>query len=315
MTVDVRRYGPELEPDWHSLLADSRNGLFLFDRAYMDYHADRFPDFSAIAYLEGRAAVAIPATMQAGSGEAFSHSGLTFGGFIIRRDLRGEGGLACIDSRLDAMRCWGAAELEVRLPPQFLAAYPSMEADYALWRRGFTLVRRDLSSALLLRGPMPFNKSKKQSVAKAKKAGLSVADGGSLADFHELLGTVLEERHGVAPVHSLDELELLSSRFPEKIFLRSVEHEGRMLAGIVVYSYPTAWHTQYMAVSDEGRALGALDLAIAALIDEATKSGADWLSFGTSTTDQGRHINEGLLWQKESFGARSITHDFMRGKL
>jgi hypothetical protein len=314
MTVDVRRYGPGLEPDWQSLLADSRNGLFLFDRAYMNYHSDRFPDFSAIAYLDGRAAVAIPATMQAGSGEAFSHSGLTFGGFIIRRDLRGEAAMACIDALLDAMRGWGAAELEVRLLPQFLAAYPSAEADYALWRRGFTLVRRDLSSALPLRQHLAFNTSKKQAVAKAKKAGLSVSSG-KLADFHALLGTVLEERHGVAPVHSREELELLAKRFPDEIFLRSVEREGHMLAGVVVYRYPTAWHTQYMAVSDEGRALGALDLAIAGLIDEATKSGADWLSFGTSTTDQGRHLNEGLLWQKESFGARSVVHDFMRGRL
>jgi hypothetical protein len=314
VSVEVRKYGPELEPDWQSLLAESRNGLFLFDRAYMEYHSDRFPDFSAIAYVDGRAAVAIPATMQAGSGEAFSHSGLTFGGFIIRRDLRGEAALACIDALLDAMRGWGAAELEVRLLPQFLAAYPSAEADYALWRRGFTLVRRDLSSALPLRKPMPFNTSKKQAIAKARKAGLSVTTG-ELAAFHALLGNVLEERHGVAPVHSLKELELLSSRFPDEIFLRSVAREGRMLAGIVVYRYPTAWHTQYMAVSDEGRGLGALDLIIAELIDEAAQGGADWLSFGTSTTDQGLHLNEGLLWQKESFGARSVTHDFLRGKL
>ena len=48
---------------------------------------------------------------------------------------------------------------------------------------------------------------------------------------------------------------------------------------------------------------------------EATDAGASWLSFGTSTTDNGRTLNEGLLWQKESFGARSVTHDFLRGTL
>lgn len=314
MTVEVRRYGPELAFDWQSLLADSRNGLFLFDRAYMDYHADRFPDFSAIAFWEGRAAVAIPATRKDGSGEVFSHSGLTFGGFIIRRDLRGEAVLGCIDALLDGMRGWGASELEVRLVPQVLAAYPSAEVDYALWKRGFSLLRRDLSSILPARGHLPFNTLKKRGVAKAEKAGLSVSSG-RLADFHELLGAVLEDRHGVAPVHSLEELELLASRFPEEIFLRSIERDGRMLAGVLVYRYPTAWHTQYMAVSDEGRETGALDLVVARLIEEAAERGADWLSFGTSTTDGGHRLNEGLLWQKESFGARSVTHDFMRGKL
>jgi hypothetical protein len=70
-----------------------------------------------------------------------------------------------------------------------------------------------------------------------------------------------------------------------------------------------------MAASEDGRKLGALDLVVASLIEEARKAGADWLSFGTSTTDEGRQLNRGLLWQKESFGGRSITHDFMRGRL
>ena len=51
--MEVRRYVPALADDWHAVLARSRNGLFLFERTYMDYHADRFPDCSAIAYADG----------------------------------------------------------------------------------------------------------------------------------------------------------------------------------------------------------------------------------------------------------------------
>ena len=29
---------------WNTLVAQSKNGTFLFDRRFMDYHADRFRD-------------------------------------------------------------------------------------------------------------------------------------------------------------------------------------------------------------------------------------------------------------------------------
>jgi hypothetical protein len=314
MTIEVVRYQPGLEADWNRLVAEARNGLFLFDRRYVDYHAERFPDFSAIAYCDGAPAVLLPATMADGRSHVVSHAGLTFGGFILGRQLRGDVAMDCIDAILAALKAWGGEELTVKLIPPVFCAYPSEEVGYALWRRGFALVRRDLSTAIPLADPIAFNSSKRQAVAKARKAGLMVGEG-AIDRFHALLSDVLDVRHGTEPVHSLGELRLLMKRFPDRIALRSIERDGEMLAGVLVYRYGAAWHTQYMAASEEGRKLGALDLVIASLIEEARKAGADWLSFGTSTTDQGMELNRGLLWQKESFGGRSITHDFMRGRL
>lgn len=312
--IDVVRYSPDRAAEWDALVGQARNGLFLFKRGYMDYHSDRFADMSAMAYVDGQLAAVLPASFDGETGLASSHGGLTFGGVVFRQDLRGDVALQLIDVMLGGLRAWGARELEVRLLPAFLAAYPSAEVDYALWRRGFALVRRDLSSVAPLTGRLPLNSSKKQAIAKAEKAGLAVGEG-SLAGFHALLAEVLGWRHGVIPVHSLDELELLRSRFPDEILLRTVERDGEMLAGVLAFRYPTAWHTQYMAASAEGRRLGALDLIVARLLDEAKADGAAWFSFGTSTTGQGRELNQGLLWQKESFGARSVTHDFLRGTL
>lgn len=314
MKIDIVRYTPEHRAAWDALVDDARNGLFLFRRAYMDYHADRFEDLSAIALVDGAVVAVLPASIDRASGLATSHGGLTFGGVVVKRDLRSEVAIGAVYALLDALRGWGASALEVRLLPQFLATYPSADVDYALWRRGFVLSRRDLSSALTLQGALPLNSSKKQAVAKARKSGLAVSDG-ELAGFHGLLESVLGERHGTVPVHQLEELERLSAAFPDDIMLRSVAHEGEMLAGILVFRYPTAWHTQYMAASNDGRKLGALDLIIASLIDEARDAGAKSFSFGTSTTEGGRELNLGLLWQKESFGARSVAHDFMRGTL
>jgi hypothetical protein len=314
MTLEVRRYEPALADDWHALLGRSRNGLFLFERPYMDYHSDRFADFSTIAYKDGAPAALLPASKAEDSDQVVSHAGLTFGGFVLPRETRTDAALECIDAMLDALRSWGARELIVKLVPSPFCSYPSQDVDYALWRRGFDLVRRDLSTVIPLAYPIAPNTSKRQAIAKASKAGLDVG-AGSLDHFHALLADVLGWRHGVTPVHSLEELGLLASRFPDQIMLRTAELDGETLAGALVYRYPTAWHTQYLAASPEGRKCGALDLVIAGLIDEARAAGAQWFSFGTSTLDEGRSINEGLLWQKESFGGRAVTHDFMRGKL
>ena len=313
MTIEVVRYTPAHRPAWDALIDAARNGLFQFRRDYMDYHADRFADLSAMALIKGEAVALLPASIDRATGLATSHGGLTFGGVVVKRDLRGEVAIGAVDALLDGLAKWGAKELEFRLLPHFLASYPSAEIDYALWRRGFAMTRRDLSSVLPLHDSLALNSSKKQAIAKAVKSGLIVG-GGTLDRFHALLGAVLG-RHGAVPVHRLDELERLTAAFPRNIVLRGVERDGEMLGGVLVFRYPTAWHTQYMAASDDGRRLGALDLIIASLIDEARDAGVTWLSFGTSTTDMGRQLNEGLLWQKESFGARSVTHDFMRGTL
>ena len=314
MKINVLRYTSDLESDWATVLADSKNSLFLFDRDYIAYHGERFVDFSAIAYLDGKPAALLPATIDKSEGHAQSHPGLTFGGVALRRDLRSDAAIALVNMCLDLLKAWGATTLTIRMVPPFLWSYPAAELDYALWLRGFASVRRDLSSVLPLAGHLAFNASKKQGIAKAMKSGLIIGEG-SLREFHALLSATLRERHGVAPVHSLKELMLLNSLFPKKIFLRSAAHGGVMLAGVLIYRYPTAWHTQYMAASKRGRELGALDGVIASAIDEATVAGANFFSFGVSTELNGRNINKGLLWQKESFGARSVVHDFMSGCL
>ena len=44
----IHPYTPTDRPAWDEFVRRSRNGVFLFERAYMDYHADRFEDASVI---------------------------------------------------------------------------------------------------------------------------------------------------------------------------------------------------------------------------------------------------------------------------
>ena len=46
LQLSVVRYTSDQKIVWDSFVAASRNGTFLFMRDYMDYHADRFTDYS-----------------------------------------------------------------------------------------------------------------------------------------------------------------------------------------------------------------------------------------------------------------------------
>jgi Acetyltransferase (GNAT) domain len=314
LNIVVKRYGPDFAADGGKVLLSARNGIFLFDRGFIEYHGDRFVDFSAIAYLGDEPVALLPAAIDRNTGEASSHPGLTFGGVVLRRELRGDAAIALINALLDSCKACGAKSLAVKLLPHIFYTYPSAELEYTLWRRGFTIIRRDLSSLLPLEDSLPLNSSKKGGITKAKKSGLVVGNP-PLPAFYSLLTQVLQDRHGALPVHSLAELMLLMARFPRNISVRAATKNDQMLAGTIIFHYGPVWHTQYVASSPLGRKVGALDLVIGSVIDEARALGCKYLSFGVSTEAAGSLLNEGLLWQKESFGARSIVHDFMGGEL
>jgi len=82
---DIVRYSPAHADEWNGFVATSKNGTFLFDRRYMDYHADRFADHSYLFYREGRLLAVLPA--HAKEATLCSHGGLTYGGLLMSTQL------------------------------------------------------------------------------------------------------------------------------------------------------------------------------------------------------------------------------------
>ena len=79
--VEVVRYSAGLASEWNDFVKKSKNGTFLFNRGYMDYHADRFRDCSLMIYRKGRLSAVLPANVVGDI--LYSHQGLTYGGFIL----------------------------------------------------------------------------------------------------------------------------------------------------------------------------------------------------------------------------------------
>ena len=81
-----------------------------------------------------------------------------------------------------------------------------------------------------------------------------------------------------------------------------------MLCGTIVYETKNVIHLQYMANSEKGKKYYALDLLMDYLVNEHYID-KKYLDFGISTEQEGRYLNTGLIFQKESFGGRSTIYD------
>lgn len=309
-SFEFRPYRSEDAFVWNQMVATARNGSFLFDRGYMDYHADRFVDASLIVSRRGAPFALLPANRE---GDAIiSHGGLTYGGFIFDQRMTVTSMLSMFDQTAAYLRNGGVRRWVYKPSPAFYHRAPAQEDLYALFRRDARLWRRDVISIIDMQdlAAAPRQERRRRGVRKAEKAGVTFGRSDDWAGFWRILTNRLQERHGRQPVHALDEIRLLARRFPDRIQLYAAwSPQGDMLAGVVCYDVGSAVHAQYIAASDHGRAVGAQDLLFCRLLDSLATT-RRWFSFGISNEDDGRRLNSGLAEYKESFGARTAVQDF-----
>lgn len=301
-------YTPERERCWNEFVASSPNATFLFDRGFMGYHADRFDDASLLIH-QGDHLVALLPAHRVGS-HLISHGGLTYGGLLLGK----HGGAVTVLHLMQALREHlveaGFTRLDYKTIPSIYHQRPCEEDRYALWRCGAQLVRRDLISAI---SPHPAAQKSRRRITKVKRAtpGLVIADDDAWGEYWALLAAQLQTRHGCDPTHSEAELRLLAGRFPQHITLKAARLDGVMVGGLVLFDTGTVVHAQYMAANAKAYEVSAHKLVIEAAILQAQEQ-LKWFDFGNSNEDQGRVLNEGLVFFKEGFGAASTVQDFYR---
>ncbi len=302
----IERYTAAQQKAWNGFVSVARNGHFLFDRGFMDYHADRFEDASLLIYNDETLCAVLPANR---NGEALhSHQGLTFGGFVVDGTFGAPQMLACFEALQTYMAHNSLTSLHYKPLPHIYACQPAQDDLYALFRAGAVLTRRDVTTTIDYGNRGPISKRRQRGIKKAQNNGLSFSESLDYATFWPLLSSILAARHSSVPVHSLDEIVLLASRFPQNIRLFTAKKQTQIFAGVVIFETERVVHAQYICVCEEGRLCGALDGLFSHLIDfySLTKK---YFDFGISNEQNGKILNEGLVTQKEEFGGSSVVHD------
>ncbi|SDO53522.1 Acetyltransferase (GNAT) domain-containing protein [Methylobacterium phyllostachyos] len=307
--IEVIPYTHDRAIEWNTFNISARNGHFLFDRAFMEYHADRYVDSSLLVFSDNELVALLPGN-RVGS-DVVSHGGLTFGGLVLSERATAPRVIAILQEIMTYWRRCGVSGLTYKAVPHIYHRRPTEEDLYALTRLGARLVRRDLTTTIDLRAPGRRGSRRVRGARTARRAGLQVGRSERWSDYWALLHATLEERHGVAPTHSLDEIVRLADLFPDNIRLFVAEEAGVVVAGTVIFETQTVAHAQYIATGLRGRETGALDLVFEETIARYV-SEKRFFDFGISTTDAGRVLNEGLVCQKEEFGGSSVVHDVYR---
>lgn len=311
--ITIKKYSSTEQPIWDDFIDNSKNGTFMLKRGYMDYHSDRFIDNSLMFYEDDKLIALMPASKH--GNELRSHGGLTYGGIITNKKMTAQKMLDIFDEMKKHLTECNITKLIYKCVPCIYHNYPADEDLYALFRNNAKLIRRDISTTIFLPEKIKFSDLRKRGAKKALKNGLLVKESHDFKTYIALLADVLKLHHDTKPVHTAEELELLASRFPDIIKLYAAfDEEEKMYAGVVIFDTPQTVHAQYIANSEKGREIGALDLVMDYLINTYAVD-KKYFDFGISTEDSGRYLNNGLISQKEGFGGRATVYDFYEMEL
>ena len=305
---EIRRYKAERADEWNAFVATSKNGTFLFDRRYMDYHSDRFEDCSLMVYYKSELYALLPANRVADT--LYSHQGLTYGGLLMTSDSK----TAVVRDAFVAVNAFlrqeGIRRVRYKHIPWIYASLPSEEDLFALHNVcQAQICSRDVSTVVMLRHRLPLSELRGRCVKKARKAGVEIREVQDCGAFWPLLEDNLKARYNARPVHSLAEIVLLKSRFPQQIRLFVACREGRVIGGTLLYICARTVKTQYISANDEGRRVGALDLLFTTLLDQCSENGMEYFDFGTSNRPDNDDLTDSLIFQKEGFGGRAVCYD------
>lgn len=309
-TISIERYSHAHRAEWDDFVSRSRNGTFLLQRGYMDYHSDRFRDCSWMAYQNGKLRAILPANID-DAGTLHSHQGLTYGGWITPvGHLDGEDLLEIFGRALEVWSKEGIKELDYKRIPYIYCRTPADEDLYALFRLGAVRTGCGLSSAIDLRVGVTFNQMQRRHLRKSQALPLTISEETNVAPFMGLLTDCLQERHGVNPVHTCGEMQMLRDRFPQniRVFVLKLDGEAAPQAGVCMYDTGTVAHAQYIATTPQARELNLLTPLFHHLISEVFAD-RRYFDFGISTEDNGNYLNTGLLRQKFSYGGTGVTYD------
>lgn len=275
----------------------------------MEYHSDRFNDYSLMVFKADKLIAVIPANRIGHT--LHSHQGLTYGGFVITNSIKLNEYLLAFKSVLKFLETEGISHFNVKVLPAIYSNLPSEEIQYLSFLIEGKLIRQDVLSVINNSAEKNvISTLRKRGVKKAKTQRLIIKEETTFESFwNTILIPNLEKKFNKKPVHSLTEIELLNNRFPKHIRQFNVYKGEELVAGTTIFETKNVAHAQYISANETRQELGSLDFLFQHLIQVVFKDKL-YFDFGISNEKEGLKLNEGLLYWKESFGARTITQDF-----
>lgn len=312
----VVHYNPDYYKTWNEFVSQAKNATFLFHRNFMEYHSNRFQDFSLLVLdAKNKLQAVLPANRV--ENKVFSHQGLTYGGLLFSSKIKTVAVFSILDAILAYLKQEKVESLLIKELPSLYATVNSDEVNYYLYQKGGKVVRKDMNLAYPLAMDTLLSKSKLKHYNKIDKSQFKIREENNFEDFWNLvLIPRLAEKHQAKPVHTLEEIEYLANKFPENIKQFNVYYEDAIVAGITTFETEMVVKSQYGATTNLGQNLRALDFLYFELFKKYKDLGKQFFDMGVVTDASfSQNFNPGLLQQKEELGGVVYSQDYWELKL
>ncbi|WP_394760239.1 GNAT family N-acetyltransferase, partial [Flavobacterium sp.] len=212
----VRQYEAKDYALWNTFISEAKNATFLFHRDFMEYHKDRFDDFSLMIFRKEKLVAVLPANRV--EDDIFSHQGLTYGELIYGEKLKLTSFITSFKAVLQFLCQKGIKKMHIKAIPSIYHQKPAEEIKYVLFLMDAKLIRRDSLSVVDLRKSFKISKGRLEGVKKGIKNKLKIVEEPNFKLFwDEIMIPNLEIKYNVKPVHSVQEISLLQAIFPKNI--------------------------------------------------------------------------------------------------
>jgi hypothetical protein len=321
--ISIRQAEPGDRNSWTDFILRSNNGTVFHLPDFLDYHPEgRFRNHHLIFENKSGIVSIIPGALaKKEDGVWFrSYPGASYGGPVFNDSL----GLSKIERIVDELmlycRSQGFRGIEMTPPPAIYYRRPNNYLEFSLVKRGFSYRKRELTAVIDLSRlgeelRLGFRSSALRGVRKAVKSGVEVKENSDFSLFYHVLESNLQQRHGVIPTHTLEELEKLRNLLgKDRIKQFIAVKDGEVLAGMVMFHCnPRVTLAFYISHDQEHQALRPVNLVYMEVIRWAKQMGYHYMDLGTFTLNM--EVNYGLCRFKESFSARGIFRNTIYGSV
>ena len=299
----VKRYKNEHSHLWNNFVTTAKNATFLFHRDFMEYHSDRFKDFSVLVFKGNQLVALLPANIK--NSEVYSHQGLTYGGLLLQKSI----GITKVETIFNTILSFfeknNISKFYLKSLPLFYHKEPNFELEPLLFKLGAKIYKREQNFGIDFSLPLEIHKTKQKHYKKNQSLGFEIKCDN---DFNLFWKTVLIPRltskHNAKPVHSEEEIILLYNRFPNNVLQYNIYLNEEILAGITIFKDGKVIKSQYGATTEKGEKHRALDFLFIHLIEKFKEKDFHYFDMGIVAG------NYTLLKQKEELGCRQYLQDF-----
>lgn len=273
----------------------------------MEYHSDRFTDFSLLVFKEDKLVAVLPANIK--DGVVYSHQGLTYGGLFTNFPIKLEDYITIFYDILQFLKEQHVKNLVIKKIPSIYCTTSNEAFEYVLFILQANLLKTETLTSIDRGLDLPFSRSRVNGNKRGIKNALTIKEDEDFEMFwKQILEPNLQHRFQTLPVHSLDEMRLLKTRFPENIKQVNVFKEANLVAGTTLFITDDVIHCQYISGDEDRNKNGSLDFLFTNLVKDLFPD-KRYFDFGTSNENNGKSINKGLQYWKEGFGGQTYVQN------